>query len=232
MLRCAPMDPGVILSCAFAFLICFGPLVGIYLFNARRNRRWAALARDLGMQGGEPANPIFSVFGAAPAPIRGERAGVEIVLSYAPRQEGGSGAFRRARTCVECTLPRPLGLGLWVNPFGALDRFGRNAAYATHKALVKTGDPELDDSHLVCGTEARFVQLLLSAPRVREAIAWSRRAGFPAQITDEKVTLSRVGAHLDLEQIEPILDIGVELARRLVAAREAIGDASVGQRVR
>ena len=200
----------------FVKILTFVSLVLVVIVAAEESRRrrwqWQRLSEVLGftLQPSPQYEGGPTLFGRPYYydELVGLRDGLEVrVVS-----RGESEAYS---TYVAVTFPKSLGLGVHVTA-------GRGRG-------LKIGDPEIDAHYNIRAADPEMVRRLLETPHVNQALRALRGSAFQPILGDSGLRRRRDGQRFDPAEISEVVDSTVVLAKRVIAAREALGPSTLEQ---
>lgn len=207
------------------FVALFGGLIawGVYFQPKWEGERWARSAAALGLTL-EPRTGSAGFFYDGPTITQrmvGERGGVPVRVGIRSVVVG-SGKNRRKiyYTYVEAVLVRPLGLGLSVAPSSWLANAVGELVGASD---IQVGHPAFDAGYKIGAAVPDQARRLLTTPYVLEPLLALCSSAFRPSFGDAVIKLEARQKCLSAEVLHGAVDNAVELSRRLVSARDALG---------
>ena len=219
------------LFCVFSAMVA--PLVlvvgGLLLYRRWEAGRWDAAASQLGLvldpaPSSGPFGLLFRDAAYVRRPMRGTRAGLAVEVGIRAVVTRG----RRNRqvtyySYARVNFPKPLDLGLSITPVGII---GRAFTALAGAGDLQVGHPMLDPAYSIHAADSELVRALVRTPWVEEALMALAQGSFRPYIDDSGLRCERKGKAFDPRELAVALDSAVDLARRVLAAREQIGPSS------
>ena len=205
-----------------------GPFVGIIYWNKYERKKWLRVGDRLGLMP-HPSSvhgKRASFFGRNYYcdDLVGNRQGLNVRLGVRVVVTGsGDSRSTTYYTYARVDFGRSLDLGLGVTPRNVVARFFGSLV---GEKDVQVGDEAVDPFYTIHAADEAVASRMLGAPYVREALVALKGANFKPHIGDESLRCERVGKSFDPGALGVALDSAVDLARRLLAARETVGPSS------
>ncbi|MEC7525949.1 MAG: hypothetical protein VYE22_39070 [Myxococcota bacterium] len=222
------MEVVVVLCLSLGMSLGMGGLVvGLVWFSLRQQReqgrRWAEACQQLGLTlTGSPTRGLFS---GPRVSLRqtmdGERAGLPVQVGMRI-VTSGSGKNRQTHyySYAKAFFPRSLELGLSVTPTNVV---ARAFAALVGSRDLEVGDARIDPHYKIAAAEPEAAQALLRVPYLADALAVGASGAFEPYVSDTELRYEMRGKCLDAGPLGAALDQAIDLARRILAAREEIG---------
>ncbi len=229
------LGPILSMLCAFAglSLLVVAPFVGVFYWAKYEREKWLRLGAQLGLTPqpsarymGRPALFGRPYYFEELVGVRGGltvRLGVRVVV-----RNSGRSRSRTFYTYARVDYGRSLDIGLSVSP--------RHMATRLFDSLigesdVEIGDPEVDPYYSIHGSDVDLLRRLFTVPYLNEALRAMRNAAFRPYLSDASLRCERRGKSFDPGALSVAIDSAVDLARRVIAARQAVGASSAERAV-
>lgn len=224
------MDAGEVLVFVLAAGFMFSLPIAIIAFAVLRPKywglEWARSAAALGMQllPYDPAQHRTGFPAWVPSfkqPMRGQRAGLDIECGVRV-VVSGSGKNRSVHyyTYARAYYGRNLGMGLDLCSLGLVNRFWQKVA---GQVDIQCGDPRIDPRYDIRGVDEEHVRALVRTPYVADALAAAADWPHRVYIGDSELRVEIDQRMLDAPGLARSIDGAVDLARRVLAARDTVG---------